>query len=157
VIIAGILCSTPLFARLKEKLAGSGEGGRAAAASGHQAVMCPHDRCYFDYTQCLRDDPATYPWFTHPLPLEKVYSYEPLEGLDANQQKHILGVQANLWTEYIATNDYLEYMLLPRLTALSEVQWCKPSDKDYVRFTKAMEAEAFRIFDILGYNYRKNF
>jgi hexosaminidase len=134
------------------------KGGIEASAKGFDVIMTPNTYCYFDYYQCEEPSIAKEPLaIGGSLPLEKVYSYEPLEGLDANQQKHILGVQANLWTEYIATNDYLEYMLLPRLTALSEVQWCKPSDKDYVRFTKAMEAEAFRIFDILGYNYRKNF
>lgn len=134
------------------------KGGIEASAKGFDVIMTPNTYCYFDYYQCEEPSTAKEPLaIGGSLPLEKVYSYEPLEGLDANQQKHILGVQANLWTEYIATNDYLEYMLLPRLTALSEVQWCKPSDKDYVRFTKAMEAEAFRIFDILGYNYRKNF
>ena len=77
------------------------------------------------------------------------------DGLDASQQKHILGVQANLWTEYIGTPEYLEYMLLPRMAALSEIQWCKPSDKDFDRFASSMKAESFKIYDNLGYNYRK--
>jgi hexosaminidase len=118
--------------------------------------MTPNGYMYFDYYQSQERDKEPFGIGGY-LPLAKVYSYEPYDGIAPGVEGHILGVQANLWTEYIATNDYLEYMLLPRLTALSEVQWCKPSDKDYVRFTKAMEAEAFRIFDILGYNYRKNF
>ena len=117
------------------------EGGIKASAMGFDVIMTPNTYCYFDYYQSEDQD--------------KVYSYEPLEGLNDSQQKHILGVQANLWTEYVATPEHLEYMLLPRMNALSEVQWCEPENKDIERFKAAMEAESFKIFDILGYNYRK--
>lgn len=130
------------------------EGGIKASAMGFDVIMTPNTYCYFDYYQSQDQDKEPF-GIGGDLPLEKVYSYEPLEGLDAEQSKHILGVQANLWTEYIATPEHLEYMLLPRMTALSEVQWCKPEDKDIDRYKAAMEAESFRIFDILGYNYRK--
>lgn len=129
-------------------------GGIKASAMGFDVIMTPNTYCYFDYYQS--EDMEKEPFgIGGNLPWEKVYSYEPLEGLNAEQQKHILGVQANLWTEYIPTPEHLEYMLLPRMTALSEVQWCKPEDKNPERYKAAMEAESFRIFDILGYNYRK--
>ena len=116
--------------------------------------MTPNTYCYFDYYQSEDKDNEPLAIGGN-LPLEKVYGYEPFEGLDASQQSHILGVQANLWTEYIGTNEYLEYMLLPRMAALSEIQWCKAEDKDFDRFTSSLKAESFPIYDILKYNYRK--
>ena len=130
------------------------DGGIKASAMGFDVIMTPNTYCYFDYYQSQNQDKEPF-GIGGDLPLEKVYGYEPLEGLDAEQQKHILGVQANLWTEYIATPEHLEYMLLPRMTALSEVQWCRPEDKNLDRYKAALEAESFKIFDILGYNYRK--
>ena len=130
------------------------EGGIKASAMGFDVIMTPNTYCYFDYYQSQDMDKEPF-GIGGNLPLEKVYGYDPLSGLDANQQKHILGVQANLWTEYIATPEHLEYMLLPRMTALSEVQWCKPENKNEERFKAALQAESFKIFDILGYNYRK--
>ena len=130
------------------------KGGVQASAMGFDVIMTPNTYCYFDYYQSEDKDkePLAIGGF---LPIEKVYGYEPFDGLDASQQKHILGVQANLWTEYIGTSDYLEYMLLPRMSALSEVQWCNSSKKDFDRFSSALKAESFKIYDILGYNYRK--
>lgn len=130
------------------------DGGIQASAMGFDVIMTPNTYCYFDYYQSEDQDKEPF-GIGGNLPLEKVYGYEPLEGLDAEQRKHILGVQANLWTEYVATPEHLEYMLLPRMNALSEVQWCVPENKDIERFKAAMEAESFKIFDILGYNYRK--
>ena len=129
-------------------------GGIQAAGMGFDVIMTPNTYCYFDYYQSEEQDKEPLAIGGH-LPIEDVYGYEPFDGLDASQQKHILGVQANLWTEYIATPEHLEYMLLPRMNALSEVQWCKPEDKDFKRFSEAMRAESFRIFETLGYNYRK--
>ena len=130
------------------------DGGIKASAMGFDVIMTPNTYCYFDYYQSQDQDKEPFA-IGGDLPLEKVYGYEPLEGLDAEQQKHILGVQANLWTEYIATPEHLEYMLLPRMTALSEVQWCRPEDKNLDRLKAALQAESFKIFDMLGYNYRK--
>lgn len=130
------------------------EGGIKASAMGFDVIMTPNTYCYFDYYQSEDQDKEPF-GIGGFLPWDKVYSYEPLEGLNDSQQKHILGVQANLWTEYVATPEHLEYMLLPRMNALSEVQWCLPENKDIERFKAAMEAESFKIFDILGYNYRK--
>ncbi len=130
------------------------KGGVQASAMGFDVIMTPNTYCYFDYYQSKEQDKEPLAIGGH-LPIEQVYGYEPFEGLDASQQKHILGVQANLWTEYIATPEYLEYMLLPRMSALSEVQWCQREGKDFERFSAAMRAESFKIFDTLGYNYRK--
>ena len=130
------------------------DGGIKASAMGFDVIMTPNTYSYFDYYQSKDEDKEPF-GIGGFLPWEKVYGYEPLDGLNDNQQKHILGVQANLWTEYVATPEHLEYMLLPRMTALSEVQWCKPENKNPERFKAAMEAESFKIFDILGYNYRK--
>lgn len=130
------------------------DGGIKASAMGFDVIMTPNTYCYFDYYQSQDMDKEPF-GIGGDLPLEKVYGYEPLEGLDAEQRKHILGVQANLWTEYVATPEHLEYMLLPRMTALSEVQWCRPEDKNLDRYKAALQAESFKIFDILGYNYRK--
>ena len=130
------------------------DGGINASAMGFDFIMTPNTYCYFDYYQSKDEDKEPF-GIGGFLPWEKVYGYEPLDGLNDNQQKHILGVQANLWTEYVATPEHLEYMLLPRMCALSEVQWCKPENKNPERFKAAMEAESFKIFDILGYNYRK--
>ncbi len=129
-------------------------GGIKASSMGFDVIMTPNTYCYFDYYQSQDQDKEPF-GIGGDLPIEKVYGYEPFDGLDAEQQKHILGVQANLWTEYIATPEHLEYMLLPRMTALSEVQWCRPEDKNPDRFKAALQAESFKIFDILGYNYRK--
>ncbi len=128
-------------------------GGVKASAMGFDVIMTPNTYLYLDYYQS-KDASEPFGIGGH-LPLEKVYGYEPFEGLDTNQQKHILGVQANLWTEYIATPEHLEYMLLPRMVALSEIQWCPAEAKNYERFTSSLKSKSFAIFDLLGYNYRK--
>lgn len=97
-------------------------GGRKAALLGRDAVMVPEEYMYFDYMQGLDEDE---PGASRLLPIKKVYGYEPVpEGLDDNEADHILGLQANLWTERVPDAPTLEYMLLPRIDALSEVQWC---------------------------------
>ena len=130
------------------------EGGIEAASHGFDAIMTPTSHCYFDYMQS-RDtakEPVGIGGF---VPLEKIYSFEPLEGIPAGSEKHILGVQANLWTEYIATEEHLQYMLLPRMLALSEVQWCRPENKDFESFRTKLAEHQLKILDIMGYNYRR--
>lgn len=126
------------------------EGGIAAAKMGHDVIMTPNTHFYFDHAQSLdlASEPLSIGGY---LPIEKVYSFDPMAGLEEEQQKHILGVQANLWTEYIASDEHLEYMLLPRLSALSEVQWCQPGVRDWDRFRDEFRMD--RIFDEMGYNY----
>ena len=129
-------------------------GGQKAAERGFDAIMTPTTYCYFDYCQAEDNDkePLNIGGY---LPLEKVYSFEPYDGISEDAQSHILGVQANLWTEYIDTPAHLEYMLLPRLLALSEVQWCAPQNKNYNRFKEAVVNHEFPIFDKAGYTYAK--
>ena len=127
-------------------------GGIEATRQGHDAIMTPNTYFYLDYYQST--DIANEPFaIGGHLPVEKCYSYEPyVESMTPEQTKHVLGVQANLWTEYISEPDHLFYMLLPRLAALSEVQWCNADRKDWDRFYTA--ADKFcRIYDVMGYNY----
>ena len=109
------------------------DGGIAAARAKHYAVMCPWTHCYFDHYQGLSGEPIAIGGYT---PLEKVYSYEPIpDSLNADESKYIMGAQANVWTEYIGTADHVEYMLLPRLCALSEVVWSPKNLRDYKDFS----------------------
>ncbi|MCX7874845.1 MAG: family 20 glycosylhydrolase [Melioribacteraceae bacterium] len=103
-------------------------GGIAAAKEKHYVVMSPGTHCYFDHYQALQNEPKAIGGYTS---LEKVYSYEPIPSeLNDDEAKYILGAQANLWTEYIETTDHVEYMLLPRLIALSEVVWSDKNSKN---------------------------
>ncbi len=130
-------------------------GGREAAARGFDAVMAPNSHCYFDYYQAEggEGEPLGIGGF---VPVEKVYSLDPLEGIAPEHAHHILGVQANLWTEYISTPEHLEYMLLPRMLALSEVQWCSPERRDADRFLRVLREHEFPVLEQAGYNYRHN-
>jgi hexosaminidase len=100
------------------------KGGIEAAKQGHNVVMSPTAYCYFDYYQSAHDlEPLAIGGY---LPLEKVYKYNPVpEELTEEQEKFILGGQANLWTEYITTMDHVEYMAFPRALALIQSLWCK--------------------------------
>ena len=130
-------------------------GGLQAVHLGHDAIMTPNTFYYLDYYQSLdkEKEPLAIGGY---LPIEKCYSYEPfVEGMTDQEKAHVLGVQANLWTEYIATESHLQYMLLPRMAALSEVQWCQPENKSWERFYNS--ADAFcSIYDAMGYNYGKH-
>ena len=129
------------------------ESGLKAAAAGYDVIMTPKWYCYLNYLQS--EDPTTEPLgHGHFLPLDKAYSYEPFEGLDAAAEGHILGVQANMWTEYIGTQEYMEYMLLPRLCAIAEVQWTPREEKDYDRFYASLKRKTYGIFNTYGYNFR---
>lgn len=116
--------------------------------------MTPVDYCYLDY--CQGPDPLREPTsIGHYLPLEKCYSYEPLDGISQKEAKHILGVQGNLWTEFISSNEHLEYMLLPRLLALSEVQWSLQENKSESRFLYNLKASQIPQLQFLGYTVRE--
>ena len=130
------------------------QGGIKAASMGFDAIMTPVDYVYFDYYQGNERDKEPF-GIGGRLPLERVYGYEPLEGITPGAEKHILGVQANLWTEYIATPEHLEYMLLPRLCALSELQWTAPEHKDWDRFNASLD-HLFAIFEARGYTYSRD-
>lgn len=109
-------------------------GGIEAAKSGHDVVMTPTSHCYFDYYQGQFDEPKAIGGY---LPIEKVYSYEPVPAeLIPQEAKHILGAQANIWTEYMNDFTQVEYMLLPRMLALSEVVWSKKESRNYQDFSR---------------------
>ncbi|MCR4844425.1 MAG: beta-N-acetylhexosaminidase [Bacteroidales bacterium] len=127
------------------------KGGIKAASMGFDVVMTPTDYAYFDYYQSKERDKEPFAIGGY-LPLEKVYGYEPYDGMVAGSEDHILGVQANMWTEYIATPEHLEYMLMPRMCAMSEVQWCAADAKDYDRFTASLE-HTLGMMDAMGVKY----
>ena len=110
------------------------EGGIKAAKLHHDVIMVPTSYAYFDYYQSANRDrePQAIGGF---VPVEKVYSLNPTPTeLTPEEQRYIIGVQANLWTEYIAYPEQVQYMYMPRVAALSEVQWCDESHKNYERF-----------------------
>ncbi|MBI5729689.1 MAG: family 20 glycosylhydrolase, partial [Ignavibacteriales bacterium] len=127
------------------------DGGIAAAKAKHNAVMSPGTHCYFDHYQGLNGEPKAIGGYTN---LEKVYLYEPVpDALTTDEAKYIMGAQANVWTEYIETPDHVEYMLLPRMLALSEVVWSPKESRDYKDFSQRIEKH----YDILAkknYNFR---
>ena len=130
------------------------EGGIAAAKLGHDVIMTPNSHFYFDYYQSLDTDAEPFGIGGY-IPMEQVYSYDPaFPELTPEQQKHILGVQATLWTEYVLSDEHLEYMLLPRLAALSEVQWCQPETKDWNRFIGSFRMD--EIYSQMGYEFAKH-
>ena len=131
------------------------KGGIDAANANHDVIMTPNSHCYFDHYQSedKENEPIAIGGF---LPVEKVYSFDPVpEELDENKAKYILGGQANLWTEYISTESYAEYMLLPRLTALSEALWTPKEMKDWTNFTNRLNHFRYR-YEALGLNYGKH-
>ncbi|MGB7296655.1 MAG: family 20 glycosylhydrolase [Candidatus Aminicenantales bacterium] len=118
-------------------------GGIEAAKSGHDVVMTPTAYCYFDYYQGLFDEPRAIGGF---LPLDKVYSFEPVpEELSEEEARHVLGGQANVWTEYIKEPRQVEYMLLPRLLALSEVVWSNKDLRSFPDFSRRIVSHYDRL------------
>nr|CRY96086.1 hypothetical protein [uncultured prokaryote] len=128
-------------------------GGIEAAKKGFDVIMTPNTYMYFDYYQSKQREVEPLGIGGH-LPIDTVYACNPCADIPEEAQSHILGVQANLWTEYIATPEHLEYMLLPRMAALSEVQWCSLDNKDFERFKNSLHHE-FDIYDVMGLNYSK--
>ncbi|MBL7827324.1 MAG: family 20 glycosylhydrolase [Saprospiraceae bacterium] len=129
------------------------EGGIAAARAGHDAIMTPTSHVYFDYYQ---SDPATEPLAIGGfLPLEKVYEYDPVPAdFDAKEAQHILGVQGNIWTEYIKTSDKVEFMAFPRACALAEIAWTASSQKDFNDFSRRLLTH-FNRLEARNVNYSK--
>lgn len=126
-------------------------GGIEAAHKGFDVIMAPNNYCYLDYYQGQERDKEPFGIGGY-VPLDLAYSFDPFDQLDEEAKAHILGVQANLWTEYISEFDHLTYMLLPRLCALSEVQWCHEGSLDWTRFNKSLD-HTFAILDQMGVMY----
>jgi hexosaminidase len=127
------------------------QGGIDAAKMKHYVVMSPGTHCYFDHYQGLSGEPKAIGGFT---PLEKIYSYEPIpDALSTEEAKYIMGAQANMWTEYMNSTDHVEYMLLPRLCALSEVVWSLKESRDLENFKSRLKNH-YKILMNKNYNFR---
>lgn len=129
------------------------DGGIAAAKQKHYVIMTPGNYAYFDHQQLKHDDSVTFSnnrWF---LPIEKVYSWKPVPDVLAADEKHfILGPQANVWTEYMKTPAKVEYMLFPRIAALSEVGWTEQGQRNYDEFKERLN-RLVKLYDLWGVNH----
>ena len=130
------------------------DGGIAAARAGHDVVMTPGSHCYFDYYQGTRaDEPQAIGGY---IPISKVYQYEPIpDSLTGEQAAHILGAQANVWSEYIPTPEHAEYMTMPRMAAMAEVLWSPKERRDWNEFVPRVEQQMKR-YEAANYNYARS-
>ncbi len=130
-------------------------GGIEAAKQKHDVIMTPNTYLYFDYYQSKDTDSEPLAIGGY-LPMERVYNYEPMpSSLTKEEQKYIVGVQANLWTEYVPVFSQAEYMVLPRMAALCESQWCTPDKKNYDEFLQRL-VRLVDIYEMKGWNYAKH-
>ena len=138
------------------------EGGIEAMTHGHDVIMTPGRYCYLDHTQDAPfQEPESIGGY---LPLDSVYVYEPVEAsMPADKHHHLLGVQANLWSEYVVTDDHAEYMYWPRAVALAETGWTNPENKDLADFRarvlpmlEVLKEKGYKTFDLANeYGERK--
>jgi len=127
-------------------------GGIEAAKQDHDVIMTPGTHVYFDHAQTKIKDSLTFGGFTS---LQKTYSYQPIpKVLTAQQAKHVLGAQGNVWTEYMNNTRKIEYMIFPRLTALSEVLWSPKEKRNLITFEKRLQLQVRR-YRLWGTNYFK--
>lgn len=130
------------------------KGGIAAAKVKQKVIMTPEEKLYLNHKQFMKDDSLAANKF---LPLETVYNYEPVPAeLNAEQAKYIWGAQGNLWSEYIGNAAKVEYMLFPRMDALSEIQWSQKEQKNYLDFLKRLKTQ-FKRYDLMGITYSKRY
>jgi hexosaminidase len=128
------------------------QGGIDAARQNHDVIMTPGGWCYFDHSQSEHEDSVTIGGYT---PVDKVYSYEPVsDSLTPDQAKHVLGAQGNVWTEYIGNEKKAEYMIFPRMSALSEVLWSPKASRNWSDFEKRLVTQ-FKRYDLWKVNYSK--
>ena len=129
------------------------QGGITAANAGHDVVMAPTSHTYFDYYQSApENEPLAIGGL---IPLEKTYQYDPIpNAITPEKAKHVLGVQGQLWGEYISTRKHLEYMAYPRAIALAEIGWSPKQLKDYENFMSRLRHHLKRL-EAKGINYRK--
>lgn len=130
--------------------------GRIAAEAGHDVIMSPTSHCYFDYSQADEKNSKYEPTLCGGyIPVEKVYAFEPCdENLPESYRPHILGVQANIWAEYLLYPNQVEYQALPRMAALAEVQWTS-GKKDYQAFLKRLN-RLVSFYDLYKLTYAKH-
>ncbi len=128
-----------------------------AAENGHDIIMTPTSYCYFDYYQVpkkeIKKEPLAIGGY---LSVQKVYEFEPMPAdISPKAMKHIIGAQGNVWTEYMSTSEYVEYMALPRMTALAEVLWSGKETRNWEDFRKRLKKIAKR-YDAMNVNYAKH-
>ncbi len=128
------------------------QGGIHAAKEKHEVVMTPGGWCYFDHSQTKIEDSVTIGGYTT---LEKVYNYEPIpKELNAEEAKYIIGAQGNVWTEYMAYPSKIEYMIFPRMSALSEVLWSPKASRNWESFEQRLPTQIKR-YELWKANYSK--
>lgn len=128
------------------------KGGIDAAKQKHLVIMTPQKPVYFDHTQTRNEDSVTIGGYN---PIEAVYAYEPVPAaLSADEAKYIMGAQANVWTEYMKNPSKVEYMVFPRMSALSEVLWSPKEKKNWKDFEKRLQTQ-FKRYDLWKANYSK--
>ncbi|MBS7256626.1 glycoside hydrolase family 20 protein [Flavobacterium branchiicola] len=130
------------------------KGGTEAAAQGHDVIMTPESPCYFNFYQGPQnEEPLAFDAYN---PLNKVYEFDPVVStMTAAEANHVLGGQANLWAEHLAGPKDSEYMIFPRLAALSEVLWSSKENRNWEDFSARL-AKQFKRYDYLGINYAKS-
>lgn len=127
-------------------------GGIEAAKQKHQVIMTPGKPVYFDHTQSKNEDSVTIGGYN---PIEAVYAYDPVpKELNADEAKFVVGAQANVWTEYMNNTKKIEYMIFPRMAALSEVLWSTKGNKSWDDFEKRLPVQMKR-YEMMGLNYSK--
>jgi hexosaminidase len=128
------------------------EGGIAAAQQKHDVIMTPGTYVYFDHSQTKTEDSVTIGGY---LPLEKVYNYEPVpKELTGEEAKYVLGAQGNVWTEYMENTSKVEYMIFPRMSALSEVLWSPKENRNWKEFSDKLP-DIYKRYELWGANYSK--
>ncbi len=126
------------------------KGGIAAAQQHHDVIMTPGTYCYLDHAQTKDSDSLTIGGY---LPLDTVYGYEPIpKELDASEAHYILGAQGNVWTEYMASPQKVEYMIFPRMSALSEVLWSPKQDRNMDHFNSELP-DLYKRYQLWGASY----
>jgi hexosaminidase len=130
------------------------EGGIAAAKQKHDVIMSPENWFYLDHAQDTSvTEPLTHAGFT---PIQETYAYEPISAqLSAEEAKYILGVQGNVWTEYMKTPEHVEYMAYPRACAIAEIGWSPRENRSFDDFRKRMQAHGKRL-KAWNVNYAKH-
>ncbi|AEW00242.1 beta-N-acetylhexosaminidase [Niastella koreensis] len=128
------------------------QGGIDAAKQNHDVIMTPGGYCYLDHAQAKNEDSLTIGGY---LPVKQTYSYEPIpKDFTDEQAKHILGAQGNLWTEYVPNTKKVEYMIFPRVSALSEVLWSPAAKRNWSDFETRLQTQ-FKRYTLWGTNYNK--
>jgi hexosaminidase len=130
------------------------EGGIAAAKQHHKVIMTPVDYVYLNLAQSKPEDSLTYNLY---LPLKKVYNYEPIpSALQNSDSSYVIGAQANVWTEYMTNGEMVEYMIFPRLSAMSEILWSNKAARNYDDFSKRLTTQ-FKRYNLWKVDYSKQF